>query len=79
MITAKDRELLGVSNRSDAMGVLAVWAIVGDPPEALPPTAMPQLEEEVEELAESGTVHVLYTPPAHAAGPLPEQVRKGVH
>ncbi len=60
-------------------GVLAVWAIVGDPPEALPPTAMPQLEEEVEELAESGTVHVLYTPPAHAAGPLPEQVRKGVH
>ncbi len=60
-------------------GVLAVWAVVGDPPEALPPTAVPQLEEEVEELAESGTVHVLYTAPVQAVGPLAEQVRKGAH
>ena len=29
MITAKDDDLLGVSNRSDAMGVLAVWSIRG--------------------------------------------------
>jgi hypothetical protein len=29
MLTAKDDELLGVSNRSDAMGVLAVWSVRG--------------------------------------------------
>lgn len=29
MITAKDDDLLGVSNRSDAMGVLAVWSFRG--------------------------------------------------
>ena len=59
--------------------VLAVWAVVGEVDGALPETALPQLEAEVEELAESGTVHVLYTPPADAIGPLPDQVRKGAH
>ncbi|MBN1457927.1 MAG: hypothetical protein JXA57_00230 [Armatimonadetes bacterium] len=29
MVTAKDDDLLGVSNRSDAMGVLAVWSVRG--------------------------------------------------
>jgi hypothetical protein len=29
MLTAKDDELLGVANRSDAMGLLAVWAVRG--------------------------------------------------
>lgn len=29
MLTAKDDDLLGVSNRSDAMGVLAVWSVRG--------------------------------------------------
>ena len=29
MLTEKDDELLGVSNRSDAMGVLAVWSVRG--------------------------------------------------
>ncbi len=29
MLTAKDDDLLGVSNRSDAMGVLAVWSVFG--------------------------------------------------
>jgi hypothetical protein len=29
MLTSKDDELLGVSNRSDAMGVLAVWSVRG--------------------------------------------------
>jgi hypothetical protein len=29
MLTEKDDELLGVANRSDAMGVLAVWSVRG--------------------------------------------------
>jgi len=29
MVTAKDDDLLGMSNRSDAMGILAVWSVRG--------------------------------------------------
>ena len=29
MLTAKDDELLGVSNRSHVMGVLTVWSVLG--------------------------------------------------
>ena len=29
MVTAKDDDLLGVSNRSDAMDVLAIWSVRG--------------------------------------------------
>jgi len=42
MITAKDRELRGVSNRSDAMGVLAGWSVRDR-------DLVPHLTEQIEE------------------------------
>ena len=60
-------------------GVLALWPIVGTEADALNDAALPQVQEEIEELAESGIVHVLHTPPHQGGGALADTLTRGPH
>lgn len=54
-------------------GVLMAWPVPG----GLSDAALPQVLEDIEELAESGIVHVLRAPPQPPDAPVPERLRAG--